>query len=126
MAINVQEWQRQRKEKDDHSYVNNPPYRWAVAVAYPGPFRYLSQLPPFHPVSRIPMKRTTEFRLLVLVVLMWTMPRVGVVAQPAPPPGLEAYVEAVRTAFDVPGLALAIVQDGQVVVAGGYGVGTLG
>ena len=39
-----------------------------------------------------------------------------------PPAGLDAYVNRVMGAFEVPGLALAIVRNGQVVVARGYGV----
>lgn len=41
---------------------------------------------------------------------------------PAAPPGLNAYVEQVRGTFAVPGIALAIVKDGQVVLTQGYGV----
>lgn len=37
-----------------------------------------------------------------------------------------AFVEAVRKQFDVPGIAVAIVQDGQVVLERGYGVRELG
>ena len=36
------------------------------------------------------------------------------------------YVEAVRTRFDVPGVAVAIVKDGQVVLERGYGVRQMG
>ena len=46
--------------------------------------------------------------------------------QPAPPPGFDAYVTQVMTAFQVPGLSVAIVKDGQVVLAKGYGVRQLG
>ena len=54
----------------------------------------------------------------------------AVVAPPAasqdvpidPPAALDDYVSQVMTAFEVPGLALAIVRNGQVVVARGYGV----
>ncbi|MDE2407165.1 MAG: serine hydrolase [Xanthomonadaceae bacterium] len=38
----------------------------------------------------------------------------------------DAYVEAVQKQFDVPGVAVAIVKDGQVVLARGYGVRELG
>jgi CubicO group peptidase (beta-lactamase class C family) len=38
------------------------------------------------------------------------------------PETLDAYVARVMTSFDVPGLALAVVKDGKVVVAKGYGV----
>ncbi|MEP6732957.1 MAG: serine hydrolase [bacterium] len=44
----------------------------------------------------------------------------------APPPGFDAYVERVLKTFDVPGVAVAIVKDGQVVLAKGYGIRTLG
>lgn len=43
-----------------------------------------------------------------------------------PPADLDQYVRAVMDHFEVPGIALAIVKDGQVVVARGYGVRTLG
>ena len=43
-----------------------------------------------------------------------------------PPPGFDAYVERVIRTFDVPGVAVAIVKDGHVVLARGYGVRTLG
>jgi CubicO group peptidase (beta-lactamase class C family) len=46
--------------------------------------------------------------------------------QPAPPPGFDQYVERVLTAFHVPGVAIAIVKDGKVVLAKGYGVRKLG
>ena len=34
----------------------------------------------------------------------------------------DGFVEAVRKQFDVPGIAVAIVQDGKVVMERGYGV----
>src|SRR5512143_427609 len=37
-------------------------------------------------------------------------------------PDVDAYVARVRSAFDVPGLAVAVVKDGRVVVVKGYGV----
>jgi CubicO group peptidase (beta-lactamase class C family) len=40
--------------------------------------------------------------------------------------GFDAYVERVLRTFDVPGAAVAIVKDGRVVLARGYGVRTLG
>jgi CubicO group peptidase (beta-lactamase class C family) len=46
--------------------------------------------------------------------------------QPAPPPGFDQYVERVLTTFNVPGVAIAIVKDGKVVLAKGYGVRKLG
>ena len=44
----------------------------------------------------------------------------------APPPGFDSYVQKVLAAFQVPGVAVAIVKDGRVVLAKGYGVRTLG
>jgi CubicO group peptidase (beta-lactamase class C family) len=46
--------------------------------------------------------------------------------RPAPPPDFDAYVERVLRTFDVPGAAVAIVRDGRVVLARGYGVRALG
>ncbi len=50
--------------------------------------------------------------------------------QPKPsaalPADLDAYVQTVLKTFDVPGLALAVVKDGKVVTARGYGVRRLG
>lgn len=46
--------------------------------------------------------------------------------QGAPPPGFDAYVTEVMRTFAVPGAAVAIVKDGQVVLARGYGVRALG
>jgi CubicO group peptidase (beta-lactamase class C family) len=40
----------------------------------------------------------------------------------APPPGFEARVEAVRAASGTPGMAVAIVEDGRVTLAKGFGV----
>jgi CubicO group peptidase (beta-lactamase class C family) len=45
---------------------------------------------------------------------------------PGPPPDIDRYVRAIMADYEVPGLALAIVKDGKVVVARGYGVRTLG
>jgi CubicO group peptidase (beta-lactamase class C family) len=42
------------------------------------------------------------------------------------PADVDAYVTRVMQAFDVPGLSLAVVKDGKVVVAKGYGVKRLG
>ena len=42
------------------------------------------------------------------------------------PPGFDAYVAKVMKTFEVPSLAVAVVKDGQVVLAKGYGVRKLG
>jgi len=47
-------------------------------------------------------------------------------AQVAPPPDVDDHVQAVMDAFEVPGVSLAIVKDGEVVLARGYGVRRMG
>lgn len=46
--------------------------------------------------------------------------------QSTPPPDLDAYVANVLKTFAVPGLSIAIVKDGRLVLAKGYGVRKLG
>jgi CubicO group peptidase (beta-lactamase class C family) len=47
-------------------------------------------------------------------------------AQTALPPDLDPYVTEVMETFEVPGVALAIVKDGEIVLTKGYGVRRLG
>src|SRR5260370_3117840 len=47
-------------------------------------------------------------------------------AQNGPPADLDSYVARAMKTFGVPGLSVAIVKDGEVVVAKGYGVGKMG
>ena len=47
-------------------------------------------------------------------------------AQAPPPPGFDDFVERVMERFEVPGLSVAIVKDGDVVLTRGYGVRRLG
>jgi CubicO group peptidase (beta-lactamase class C family) len=67
-------------------------------------------------------------RLLILALLLLAAPLTPEVRQPgaAPPSDLDAWVQRAMAAFEVPGLSLAIVKDGSVVVARGYGVRRLG
>nr|BCX00425.1 MAG: serine hydrolase [Bacteroidota bacterium] len=68
-------------------------------------------------------------RLVVLLLCSWLVCEpLGAQRRQGPdlPPGLDAYVERLMRTFAVPGLALAIVKDGQVLLARGYGVRTLG
>jgi CubicO group peptidase (beta-lactamase class C family) len=44
----------------------------------------------------------------------------------APPTDLDAYISASMNTFEVPGMAVAIVKDGKILVAKGYGVRKLG
>src|SRR5260221_11151362 len=65
---------------------------------------------------------TAMNRLLILGLLL-------IVAPPAaqtPPVDLDGWVQRTMGSFEVPGLALAVVKDGRVVVAKGYGVRKLG
>ena len=68
-----------------------------------------------------------SFRLLAALGAA-TLPSTTALAQKpaAPPPGFDAYVAQVLKAFTVPGAAVAIVKDGKVVLAKGYGVRRLG
>ena len=61
------------------------------------------------------------------LLLLGTLLAVNAAAQAQPqPPDLDAYVERVMKSFQVPGLCVAVVKDGKVVVAKGYGVRKLG
>lgn len=70
--------------------------------------------------------------LLVFATPIWaqpplpdTAPEAALSASPALPPQLQdfgAYVDSARKQFDVPGVAVAIVKDGQVVLEQGFGV----
>src|SRR5262245_6739338 len=63
----------------------------------------------------------------VLLLLSPAAPR-GQATAPAvgAPPDLDTFVASVLKTFEVPGIAVAIVKDGRVVVAKGYGVKKLG
>ncbi len=61
-------------------------------------------------------------RTFSLILTLWTLSIPRIVAQPAPPPDLDAFMERILEAFDVPGGGLAIVKDGQIVTARGYGL----
>ncbi len=70
--------------------------------------------------SRIHARRALPLLLLALAAAA------PAAAQKAPFKGLDAYVEKSMKDWEVPGLALAIVKDGQVVYEKGYGVRELG
>jgi len=62
-----------------------------------------------------------------LLLLIWNSAVVGQNSVPnTPPPDLDAYVANSMKTFDVPGMGVAIVKDGKVVVAKGYGIRKLG
>ena len=63
----------------------------------------------------------TMKKSFALVLMVASLP-----AWAAPPANFEARVEAVRTAAEVPGMAIAIVENGAVTLARGFGVRKLG
>ncbi len=65
-----------------------------------------------------------RFRLSLCLVL--ALPAAIAAQEGALPPDLDAFVEGVMADHGVPGLALAVVRGGEVLVAKGYGVRTLG
>jgi len=67
-------------------------------------------------------QRLSRFFSLIVMVFC----AVSVRAQSGPPADLDSYVARVMKAFDVPGLSVAIVKNGKVVVAKGFGVKKLG
>ncbi|MGA7893401.1 MAG: serine hydrolase domain-containing protein, partial [Candidatus Sulfotelmatobacter sp.] len=69
------------------------------------------------------IRRLVAFPIAML--LTWSIS--AQTAEPsAAPSDLDAYVATAMKTFDVPGLSLAIVKDGKIVVAKGYGVRKLG
>ncbi len=60
---------------------------------------------------------------VILASLVWS---VVTAANAAPPAGFEARVEKLRQQVGVPGMAIAIVEDGNVTLARGFGVRALG
>ena len=74
-----------------------------------------------HPLSPAAMRRA--------LLLLCLVAPAAVAKETAPPPALQdldAYVESVREAFDVPGIAVAVVKDGEVVLAKGWGEREMG
>jgi CubicO group peptidase (beta-lactamase class C family) len=69
------------------------------------------------------MVHTTRFSGVALALLAAPL---GAQQPAALPPGLEEYVAQVMKTFEVPGISLAIVKDGKVLLARGYGVRKLG
>lgn len=69
-----------------------------------------------------------RYRRRIAAVLLTTLLLLAgpVPAQNQPPPNLDEYVARVLKEFDVPGVAVALVKDGAVVLAKGYGVRKLG
>jgi CubicO group peptidase (beta-lactamase class C family) len=73
--------------------------------------------------------RRLRTSFLAALVLAFFVPWAGnalTPRPPVPPPGLDAEAARIMKAFEVPGIALAIVKDGKVIVAKGYGVRKIG
>jgi CubicO group peptidase (beta-lactamase class C family) len=69
---------------------------------------------------------TRATRFFVIVLAIASIRAVVTAAQTNPPADLDAYVPRAMKTFDVPGIAVAIVKDGKIVFAKGYGVRKLG
>ncbi len=76
------------------------------------------------------MPRTFQQRFAVFSVTSILIASASAIAQApasnAPPADLDAYVAQSMKTFDVPGMAVAIVKDGKILVAKGYGIRKLG
>lgn len=69
------------------------------------------------------LRRT--FTVLIPAALLTSVPPTWAAAQ-RPPPEFDAYVQRVMRTFTVPGLSVAIVKDGKILLAKGYGVRRMG
>jgi CubicO group peptidase (beta-lactamase class C family) len=65
-------------------------------------------------------------RSVLVIITVLLASAASLCAQAAAPPDLDSYVANSMKTFDVPGMAVAIVKDGKIVVAKGYGVRKLG
>jgi CubicO group peptidase (beta-lactamase class C family) len=76
------------------------------------------------------MRNATRRFAWVATLLVACAASAAAAATPAPaavlPPGFDALVDRVMKTFEVPGMAVAVVKDGRVVLAKGYGVRRLG
>jgi len=63
---------------------------------------------------------------IVAAILLLSIATRPLTAQPVPLAALDETVQRAMRAFEVPGISLAVVKDGKVVVAKGYGVKRLG
>ncbi len=83
---------------------------------------------PFRPLRNV--RPAVCFALAAAALFSLTPGLAAAPAAPSPaavlPPGFDALVARAMKAFDVPGLAVAVVKDGRVVLAKGYGVREMG
>jgi len=77
-----------------------------------------------HPMGGMCMRfARAVFAVLVALLILHSQ---SLHAQAGVPPDIDGFVQRVLREFEVPGIALAIVKDGKVVLSRGYGVRTLG
>lgn len=69
------------------------------------------------------MSRHSPLRWPALAVSLLTLTGAAVAA---PPAGMDAYVTRAMSAFEAPGMAIAIVEDGKTTLAKGYGIRKMG
>jgi CubicO group peptidase (beta-lactamase class C family) len=67
--------------------------------------------------AAFPRRLTLTVCALVLTRALWAQSSAS-----AAPPDLDSYAAGAMKTFDVPGIAIAVVKDGKIVVAKGYGV----
>jgi CubicO group peptidase (beta-lactamase class C family) len=73
-----------------------------------------------------PFLKTGFFLLLSVVASLAGLIQASASADAALPPGFDAIVAQAMKTFDVPGMGIAVVKDGKVILAKGYGVRKLG
>jgi CubicO group peptidase (beta-lactamase class C family) len=72
------------------------------------------------------MKLLSFIRKVILSLFLCLFLVAPLNAQTKPPAGLNNYIRQVQKQFEVPGVAIAIVKDGEVVLTKGYGIKKLG
>ena len=77
-------------------------------------------------VTKKPLRRLYQSLPRISGLMLWLMAATAVWGQQPDPVVLQAMIEKARTEWDVPGLSVAIVKDGQLVLSRGFGVRELG
>src|SRR5260221_2645624 len=73
--------------------------------------------------KKVSMRSRALLPVLAALLVMAALPLTAATPAPAPPlAAIEADVERARREFEIPGVAVAVVKDGRVVLAKGYGV----
>lgn len=76
--------------------------------------------------TKRPRRRLYQSLPRISGLMLWLMAATAVWGQQPDPVVLQAMIEKARTEWDVPGLSVAIVKDGQLVLSRGFGVRELG